>query len=61
MSGWGMERMIMCWVMFLLAICLMARSSDLTEFCPLIEDTLLPDKELWDTDGYPPWIDVGLK
>ena len=59
-KGWGYVRMLQCWSMFLVAICLMARASDVTTFCPLVEDTLLPPKQLWDKAGYPKWIELGL-
>jgi len=57
---WSSEKRLMCWVMFLLAICIMARASDMTQFCPKYEDILLPPAHLWDIDGFPKWIDIGL-
>jgi hypothetical protein len=53
--------MILCWTMFVIAMCLMARASDLTVFCPKVEDTILPEKHLWDKDGYPKWIELGMR
>lgn len=45
---------IQAWAQFLTAIVLMARASDVTTFCPIFEDILLPDvKEQWDADGLP--------
>ena len=62
MYGWGFERMLKCWTMFLIAMVLMARASDLTTFCPTVEDLVLPhDEDDWDSDGYPKWIDIGLR
>lgn len=62
MYGWSFDTMLMHWTMFLIAMCLMARASDLTTFCPLIEDINLPDSEnCWDADGYPQYIDIGLR
>ena len=61
MAGWGYTRMLQCWVMLLISICLMGRASDVTTFCPLIEDTLLPPPQLWGTDGYPLWIELGMR
>ena len=41
---------------------LMARASDLTTFCPTVEDLILPqDEDDWDSDGYLKWIDIGLR
>jgi hypothetical protein len=50
-----------CWSMFLIAICLMGRASDLCQFCPMYEDILLPSKQNWDLDGYPKYIDTGMR
>ena len=60
MSGWGSEKKLMFWTMFLVAICLMARASDMTQFCPNVDDIVLPPKHLWDVSGHPLWIDIGL-
>ena len=62
MYGWGFERMLRCGTMFLIAMVLMARASNLTTFCPIVEDLILPqDENDWDPDGYPKWIDIGLQ
>ena len=46
--------------MFLVAICLMARSSCITTYCPRIEELELPPPSMWDADGYPQFIELGL-
>lgn len=61
MVGWGMERMLMCWTMFLVAMVLMGRACDLTTYCPTYEDLRLPPEDEWDNDGYPQYIDIGLR
>ena len=61
MAGWGYARMLETWVMLLISICLMGRASDVTTFCPLIEDTRLPPEQLWGKDGYPLWIELGMR
>lgn len=62
MRGWSFEYMLMSWTMILVAMCLMARAADITTYCPTIEDIELPVSEnLWDVDGLPAWIDLGLR
>jgi hypothetical protein len=61
MKRWSMAKMLQCWAMFLIAICLMGRASDLCQFCPVYEDILLPSKQNWDLDGYPKYIDIGMR
>ena len=62
MGGCGFKRMLQVWVMFLVQICLMGRASDVTiDFCPLLEDTQLPADHLWDLDGLPKWIELGMR
>jgi len=59
-APWDSSTSLMVWCMFLIAICLMARASDVTQFCPLYEDMKLPPAPLWGADGLPGWIDIGL-
>eukprot|EP00613_Pedinella_sp_CCMP2098_P070590 CAMPEP_0171926046 /NCGR_PEP_ID=MMETSP0993-20121228/24596_1 /TAXON_ID=483369 /ORGANISM="non described non described, Strain CCMP2098" /LENGTH=472 /DNA_ID=CAMNT_0012564823 /DNA_START=32 /DNA_END=1450 /DNA_ORIENTATION=+ len=61
MKGWAEDKILLVWTMFLIAICLMARCSEVTEFCPLYEDIRLPAEHLWDSDGYPKWIELALR
>jgi len=61
MSHWNMAKMLQCWTMFLIAICLMGRASDLCQYCPVYEDIKLPSKQNWDLDGYPKFIDIGMR
>ena len=61
MIGWQNDKKIQCWTMFLIAMSIFARASDLTIYCPLIEDMELPPERLWDCDGYPQWIELGLR
>ena len=63
MHGWADRQRLMCWSMFLVAICLMARASELTEFCPTYENITLPPvtaRAAWDKDGFPKWIGIAL-
>jgi hypothetical protein len=41
-DGWTKQKMIKCWAMFLVAICMMARASDITTYCPSFDDIKLP-------------------
>lgn len=44
------------------AIAIMGRGSDVSEFCPLIEDLKFPDdKELYGPDGVPKYVDVYMR
>jgi hypothetical protein len=61
MKGWGEERKLLCWTMFLVSICMFARASEVTRFCPLLEDMELPAGTIWDRDGYPPYIYLVLR
>jgi len=64
MRGWADRQRLMCWSMFLVAICLMARASEMTDFCPTYEDITLPAvtaKAAWDKDGFPKWIGIALR
>jgi len=61
MSYWGEERKLLCWTMFLVSICMFARASEVTRFCPVFEDMVLPAASIWDRDGYPPFIYVVLR
>ena len=55
---WSKTRALKNWAMFLVSICIFARSSDITTHCPLIEDTRLPPEGMWDEDGLPEFIEV---
>ena len=46
--------------MLLVAIALMARASCITTYCPTVEDTKLPPERLWDADGLPQYIELGM-
>lgn len=47
--------------MILVAICMMARASCITTYCPRYEDMRLPiGARQWDADGMPQWIELGL-
>ena len=59
-AGWSKERKVTWWATFLVGVCICARSSCMTTYCPLIEDTILPQKHEWDPDGVPKWIELGL-
>jgi hypothetical protein len=64
MRGWADRQRLMCWSMFLVAICLMARASEMTDFCPTYEDITLPaptTTAAWDKDGFPKWIGIALR
>ena len=61
MSRWSPEQRLKNWTMSLMQITLMGRACDVCEFCPLIEDVLLPPEHEWDKDGYPQYIDLGMK
>ena len=61
MPYWSFNDMLECWTMFLVSMCMMARASDVTSFCPNIQDTELPIAEaMWDPDGYPKFIELGM-
>ena len=38
-----------------------ARSSEVTKFCLLNEDTVLPEEHMHDADGYPMFLDLGMR
>jgi hypothetical protein len=59
-ASWTAERKVTWWATFLVAVCVCARSSCLTTYCPKIEDTLLPEAHEWDEDGVPRWIELGF-
>ena len=40
---------------------MMAQASDLTTFCPTVEDILLPEAHMWDPDGLPKFIELGMR
>ena len=62
-GGWGFKTKLRCWTMLLISISLMARASCIAgHYCPLAEDILLPESDAqWDLDGYPKWVDIGLR
>lgn len=57
----SMLKKIKCWVQFLLSMIINARPSEVTQFCPLQEDTLLPEEHMHDADGYPMFLDLGMR
>ena len=60
--GWSSMLAVRHWAMFLVSICIFARASDVTTFCPLLEDTRLPDTAtMWDSDGFPKYIEIALR
>jgi len=61
MKGWSEDKKLLCWTMFLTSMCLFARASEVTDYCPLVENIVVPTEESrWDTDGYPKFIEVAL-
>jgi hypothetical protein len=66
-SMWELERMtkpakIQAWTQFLISFVIMARASCVTEYCPTVEDILLPEADTqWDPDGLPKYIDIGMR
>ena len=61
MPYWGRDMKIKCWAMFLVAMCIMGRASDLTHFCPTYEDMRVPLWAMWTADGYPLYVDIALR
>mmetsp|Transcript_17222 Transcript_17222/g.36455 ORF Transcript_17222/g.36455 Transcript_17222/m.36455 type:complete len:502 (+) Transcript_17222:36-1541(+) len=61
MSYWSMQKCIKAWTMFLIAFAMMGRASCITKNCPTYEDLVLPGKKQWDPDGFPQWIELGLR
>ena len=51
----------MCWTMLLVAMVRMGRACGLPTYCPTYEDLRLPLEDEWDNDGYPQYIDIGLR
>ena len=61
-AGWNMLMRIQVWTMLLVAICICARASEVTEYCPTFDDTSLPDSaSQWDSDGVPKYIEIALR
>ena len=56
LRGWGHLKRLRAWSMFLVAMCIMARASCLTKFCPLVDNVELPGPHGWDVDGLPKYI-----
>eukprot|EP00966_Prymnesium_polylepis_P178813 4140419-Prymnesium_polylepis.1 len=55
-------KQIELWNMLLISIILMARSSCVTKYCPLIQDDEMPEADIyWDTDSFPQFIVIGLR
>ncbi|KAL1528704.1 hypothetical protein AB1Y20_010038 [Prymnesium parvum] len=61
MSHWSMLKCIKAWTMFLIAFAMMGRASCITKYCPTYEDLVLPGKKQWDSDGFPQWVELGLR
>ena len=38
-----------------------ARPSEMSEFCPLNEDAVLPEEHMHDADGYPLFLGLGMR
>ena len=50
---------LMRWSMLLISINIFARASEMTEYCPLAEDIVLPtDVEDWCSDGIPRFLNI---
>ena len=60
LKGWSVMKRICCWAMLLFSICIMARASCVTQFCPLIETLTLPKERHWDKDGLPKYVIVSM-
>ena len=64
-SHWTYAKRVKCWAMFLVAVCIFARASDVTTFCPVYEDIEMPPAFVWDSesspDGIPPYIIIILR
>jgi hypothetical protein len=62
---WAFQRSLcvswQIWTMFLVALCMMARASCITTYCPTMDDTRLPPKSKWDADGLPQYIELGMR
>ena len=56
LKGWSQLKRLMAWSMFLVACCIMARSSCMTTHCPTLERVRLPAQRHWDKDGMPKYI-----
>ena len=56
--GWSMLKRVCAWAMFLVAMCICARASCVTTYCPTMEDVLLPKSGHWDVDGLPKYISL---
>lgn len=54
--GWSKKKRLCAWAMFLTAMCVCARASCITTFCPRMEDMRLPKPSHWDADGIPKYI-----
>ena len=61
LSHWNKLWRIQIWTMLLVGICMCARASELTQYCPTFENTSLPESEpQWDSDGVPKFITIAL-
>ena len=56
LAGWSMLKRLCCWSMFLVACCIMARASCVTQFCPQVNTIKLPPQRHWDKDGLPKYV-----
>ena len=60
LKGWSKMKRICAWSMLLIGMCIMARASCVTTFCPLLEETELPKERHWDADGLPKYVTIVL-
>ena len=63
MSRWTYFECMRTWTMFLISICMFARASCITTYCPTMEDIRMPREggAEWDVDGMPDWIELGMR
>lgn len=48
------------WALFMFMVIIFARPSEVCYYCPTVNNIEIPDESLWDKDGYPPYIKIGL-
>ena len=61
LNGWNHHKRLCAWAMLLVGMCICARGSCLTQFCPLLEDIEWPPARHWDGDGLPKYITIYFK
>ena len=61
LNGWNQHKRLCAWAMLLVGMCICARGSCLTQFCPLLEDIEWPPARHWDGDGLPKYITIYFK